>query len=95
MATNLQDAQVLSDSSGADTAGPVSSSTVTIGGESFSVDPRGGSLNYSFTFFNGNVNYGQTPFNLSIQYQQNRTPTESAPICQPLNPRRRKAMGLS
>lgn len=69
--TSQQSTVIPGDASGADTAGPVSSSTVTIGGESFSVDPRGGSLSYSFTFFNGNVNYGQTPFNLSIQYQQN------------------------
>ncbi|MBM5816529.1 MAG: hypothetical protein FJ083_08065, partial [Cyanobacteria bacterium K_Offshore_surface_m2_239] len=59
-----------SDSNGSDAAGPVSSSTITIGGEAFSVDPRGGTLNYSFTFFNGNVNYGQTPFSLALQYQQ-------------------------
>lgn len=60
-----------SDSSGSDSAGPVSSSTISIGGDSFSVDPRSGSLNYSFTFFSGNVNYGQTPFILALQYQQN------------------------
>ena len=70
---NEPDVLIPADSSGADDAGPVSNSTITIGGDSFAVDPRGGSLNYSFTFFNGNVNYGQTPFNLSIQYQQNAT----------------------
>ncbi len=57
-------------SSGGDSAGPVSNSTVTIGGDSFAVDPRGGSLNYSFSFFKGNLNYGQTPFELSLQLQQ-------------------------
>ncbi|MFM1798554.1 MAG: hypothetical protein RLZZ117_832 [Cyanobacteriota bacterium] len=58
-------------SSGADAPGPISSSTISIGGESFSVDPRSGSLNYCYTFFSGNVNYGQTPFTLALQYQQN------------------------
>ncbi len=71
MVTIPQKAQIFGDSSGADSAGPGSSSTVTVGGETFAVDPRGGSLNNSFTFFNGNVNYGQTPFSLAIQYQQN------------------------
>ena len=56
--------------SGSDSAGPVSTSTVTIGGDSFAIDPRGGSLNYSFSFFKGNVNYGQTPFELTLQLQQ-------------------------
>ncbi len=69
--TSQQSSVIPGDASGADTAGPVSSSTITIGGDDLAVDPRGGSLSYSFTFFNGNVNYGQTPFNLSIQYQQN------------------------
>jgi len=50
--------------------GPVSNSTVAIGGDKFSVDPRQGVLNYSYTFFDGNVNYGQTPFSLALQYQQ-------------------------
>ncbi len=59
------------DAAGVDAAGPVSSSATTIGGQDLAVDPRGGSLNYSYTFFRGNVNYGQTPFDLSIQYQQN------------------------
>ena len=53
-----------------DTGGPVSNSTVSIGGDKFSVDPRQGVLNYSYTFFKGNVNYGQTPFSLALQYQQ-------------------------
>jgi len=69
--TSQQSTVIPGDSSGADTAGPVSSSTITIGGEDLAVDPRGGSLTYSISFFNGNVNYGQTPLNLSIQYQQN------------------------
>jgi RHS repeat-associated protein len=50
--------------------GPVSNSTVSIGGDQFSVDPREGALNYGYTFFQGNVNYGQTPFSLALQYQQ-------------------------
>ncbi|MFM8441738.1 MAG: hypothetical protein ACKN9W_00160, partial [Methylococcus sp.] len=50
--------------------GPVSNDSVTIGGDQFSVDPREGSLSYSYTFFKGNVNYGQTPFSLALQYQQ-------------------------
>ena len=56
--------------SGSDPAGPVSNSTVTIGGDSFAIDPRSGTLNYSFSFFKGNVNYGQTPFELTLQLQQ-------------------------
>ena len=57
-------------SSGADGSVPVSSSSVTIGGETFSVDPRSGTLDYGFTFFQGNVNYGQTPFTFALKYQQ-------------------------
>lgn len=63
------------DASGADTPGPVSSSSVSIGGEQFAVDPRSGTFDYSFDFFKGNVNYGQTPFSLSLKYQQTATAT--------------------
>jgi RHS repeat-associated protein len=48
---------------------PVSTTAATIGGEKFSVDPRMGTLDYNFEFFNGNVNYGQTPFILALTYQ--------------------------
>lgn len=46
-----------------------SANSVTIGGEEFSVDPRSGTLSYSFNFFKGNVNFGQTPFSLDLKYQ--------------------------